>query len=73
MKKNYIQPSSIVLQMGTAPMMAALSGKLSDDTYTGTAGAKGDVDLVLEFEEDNDGNTNTSIVATRKYFNLWED
>lgn len=50
MKKNYIKPNSLLIQMSTAPMMAALSGNLNETPYNGTAGAKGNFTFTFEEE-----------------------
>lgn len=50
MKKNYIKPNSLLIQMSTAPMMAALSGNLDETPYNGTAGAKGNFTFTFEEE-----------------------
>lgn len=50
MKKNYIKPNSLLIQMSTAPMMAAVSGNLDDTPYTGPAGARGT--FFFAFEEE---------------------
>ena len=51
MKKNYIKPNSLLIQMSTAPMMAALSGNLNETPYDGTAGARG-FNFAFAFEEE---------------------
>ena len=51
MKKNYIKPNSLLIQMSTAPMMAALSGNLDETPYNGTAGARG-FNFAFAFEEE---------------------
>ena len=51
MKKKYIKPNSLLLQMSAAPMMAALSGNLNDNEWTGTAGARG-FNFAFAFEEE---------------------
>jgi len=51
MKKNYIKPNSLLTQMSTAPMMAAVSGKLNDTPWTGEAGARG-FNFAFAFEEE---------------------
>ncbi len=50
MKKKYIKPNSLLLQMSAAPMMAALSGGVTDEPYNGVAGAKGT--FAFTFEEE---------------------
>ena len=51
MKKNYIKPNSLLIQMNAAPMMAAISGGVTDDPYTGVAGARG-FNFAFAFEEE---------------------
>ena len=51
MKKYYIKPNSLLIQMSTAPMMAALSGNLDETPYNGTAGARG-FNFAFAFEEE---------------------
>lgn len=51
MKKNYIKPNSLLIQMNAAPMMAALSGNLNETPYDGTAGARG-FNFAFAFEEE---------------------
>ena len=51
MKKNYIKPNSLLIQMNTAPMMAGVSGKLSGEEWTGEAGARG-FNFAFTFEEE---------------------
>ena len=62
MKKRYIQPNFKLLDLSAEEMLAALSGGLSDDPYSGVAGAKAD---------DFFGSSDDDVDPQR--FNLWED
>ena len=66
MKKNYIKPNSLLIQMNAAPMMAAISGGVTDDPYTGVAGARG-FNFAFAFEEE------TVEDPTQKKEEDWDD
>lgn len=70
MKKNYIKPNSLLIQMSTAPMMAAVSGSLSETEYNGEAGGKSNNLFDLSYEDDYD---DESSLGSLPKVDLWED